>query len=905
MNCHSKHFKDVAKLYDCNLNKGLNDGQVIKRQSQYGENKLKEKKRTNIFIRYLMQLNDFMILVLIGAAAISFFVSLAGNEPDYLDAIIILVIVMLNALLGLIQESKAEKSIEALKKMSAPTSKVLRNGFITHVSTEQLVPGDLLVLETGDFVSADARLISSINMKAEESALTGESVPVDKEATFIAPEGSPIGDRRNMVFSGSSISYGRGMAIVTAIGMDTEVGKIAHMLMLDDAPETPLQKKLGQTGKMLGIGALAICFGIFLLGIIRQLGVFEMFMTSVSLAVAAIPEGLPAIVTIMLAIGVQQMAKRNAIIRKLPAVETLGSATVICSDKTGTLTQNKMTVVDIYSAAGSCGCKSLAGAAVLQYAAMCNDTVLNGTGGNVLLTGEPTEKALALAAYNINLDKNNLERQMPRIDEIPFESSRKLMSTIHKRDTGGYLAITKGAPDILINKCTFYYENEKKITLSKEKLEELLRYNDEMAGKALRVLGVAYKEMDNLPLKINKDTIECGLVFAGLVGMMDPPREEVKEAVETCIGAGITPVMITGDHSATAIAIAKKLGIIKGGEMVMSGHELDAVAQDELEKNIYKYRVFARVSPEHKVRIVKAFQKRGEVVAMTGDGVNDAPALKAADIGCAMGISGTDVAKGAADIILTDDNFATIVEAVKEGRGIYSNIRKAVHFLLSSNIGEILVMLVALLMNWVTPLLAIHLLWTNLVTDSLPAIALGLDPADKNIMQRKPYSSTKSLFDGGLWQRIVIEGAMIGMLSLVAFGIGSVFYDGGLSHSVGRTMAFATLSISQLVHSFNMRSDKSIFNLSLTSNIYLVYAFIAGLALQCSVIMVPFLANTFKVVPLTAAQWLAVAGLSLMPIAIVELEKGLSGDLEAKGDYNSKPTAAITKLQKNGINIKM
>ncbi len=884
MKWYTKHYSEAIKYFEVDAKQGLTWEQAESRQKAFGANRLEGKKKPHILVRYLMQFNDFMIIILIAAAAVSLLLSFTHGKADFIDAGIILGIVMLNALLGLVQESKAEKSIEALKKMSAPSAKVMRSGILESVNTEEIVPGDILLLEAGDFVPADCRIVSSMNLKAEEAALTGESVPVDKDASYIASESATLGDRRNMLFSGSSISYGRGTAIVTSIGMGTEVGKIADMLMNDEAPETPLQKKLTQTGKMLGIGAIIICVCIFLLGIVRQQGVFEMFMTSVSLAVAAIPEGLPAIVTIMLAIGVQRMAKRNAVIRKLPAVETLGSATVICSDKTGTLTQNKMTVVETVNVKGLLEGKNADRELILKYSALCNDVNLEGENKEIKLTGDPTEKALVIAALTSGIDKNNAEQKAPRIDEIPFDSARKLMTTIHhSKESGGYISITKGAPDVLIKKCSHYIEGGNTYMLTESRKNELMRMNDEMAGKALRVLAIAVKSYTKLPYKITEDTVENDLSFVGLVGMIDPPREEAAEAVKTCVKAGIKPVMITGDHVVTAKVVASKLGILRGGEGALTGTELNDMTQDELVSCINKYSVFARVSPEHKVRIVKAFQKRGEVVAMTGDGVNDAPALKAADIGCAMGISGTDVAKGAADMVLTDDNFATIVHAVSEGRGIYANIRKAVHFLLSSNIGEILVMLVALLMGWPTPLLAIHLLWTNLVTDSLPAIALGLDPAESDIMDGKTESGSSGLFSNGLWQRIAVEGMMVGMLALVAFAVGSVYYDTAANENiVGRTMAFATLSISQLVHSFNMRTEKSIFTLSITSNIYLVYAFVVGVLLQVGVIMLPFLAETFKVVPLTPVQWLIVAGLCILPIFIVELEKLTSQSTEKK-----------------------
>lgn len=868
MNWHTKHYMEAMRHFETEAAIGLSATAVREKQRKYGLNTLPESKRTSLLMKFFMQFNDFMIIVLIAAAGVSFFISLANGHNDYFDSIIILAIVIVNAVLGLLQENKAEKSLEALKKMTAPKSKVQREGKVTYVNTEDLVPGDILLLETGDIISADARLINSINLKVEESALTGESEPIEKDADLTIKEEAPLGDRRNMVFSGSCISMGKGTAIVTSTGKDTEVGKIAHMIMEDSAPETPLQKKLSKTGKLLGIGALLICFLIFFLGIAKKIEIFEMFMTSVSLAVAAIPEGLPAIVTIMLAIGVQKMARRNAIIRKLTAVEALGCANVICSDKTGTLTQNKMTVVEIRNSAGLLTAEDYAFKIMLRYAALCNNTQL--TESNLI--GEPTEKALVQAALNVGINKNELDEEMQRIMEIPFDSKRKLMSTVHKKNDGKYISITKGAPDILLYKCTHYYDKGDIVPLSSQKQKQILKNISQMAQSALRVLAISYKEFQTEPKKAEESVVENNLVFLGLIGIIDPPRPEAKEAVATCKAAGIKPVMITGDHLLTAKAIASELGISSIGENALTGSELDAISQDELNATINDYSLFARVSPEHKLRIVKAYQSTGAIVAMTGDGVNDAPALKAADIGCAMGIAGTEVAKSAADMILTDDNFSTIISAVKEGRGIYANIRKAVHFLLSSNIGEILTMLAAMLMGWSTPLLAIHLLWVNLVTDSLPAIALGLDPCADDIMQQKPYRHS-SLFSGGLWQKIVVQGIMIGMLSLLAFGIGYIFFDKQHAVIVGQTMAFATLSISQLVHAFNMRSEHSIFSINLLENKQLIYAFFIGIFLQIFVIMTPSLATIFRVCPLTPVQWLIVAVLCIMPIVIVELQK--------------------------------
>ena len=847
----------ALKQLNTNLARGLSEEEAQERLTEYGPNTLSEKKHTGLAAKFFRQFSDFMIIVLLAAAAISFTVSLINGESDFADPAIILAIVILNAVLGVIQENKAEKSLEALKKMSAPTAKVIRDGKLIHIQADMLAPGDIIRLETGDYVPADARLISAANLKAEESALTGESVPVSKNAGVIIPESASIGDRKNMVFSGSSITMGRGTGVVTATGMGAEVGKIAGMLMEQDAPDTPLQRKLEATGKTLGLAALSICALIYILGLINHIPPFRMFMTSVSLAVAAIPEGLPAIVTIMLALGVQRMVKANAIIRKLPAVESLGGATVICSDKTGTLTQNKMRVTET---AGDAGKKSL-----LMYAALCNNCGLEPDGR---IKGDPTEAALVSAAYDAGLNKNDLDRQWRRVGELPFDSERKLMSTLHVNDRGEYLSVTKGAPDVLIERCSHYSNHGAVLPLNAVKKRELLAVNSRMADKALRVIGVAYiASSGHIP-----GISEKNLIFAGLLGMIDPPRREVAEAVRICKEAGIKPVMITGDHEITARAIAKKIGIMASGDRSIDGRLLGEMDDTALGERIGDYNVFARVSPEHKVRIVKAYQRNGGVVAMTGDGVNDAPALKAADIGCAMGMSGTDVAKGAADIILTDDNFATIVKAVREGRGIYANIRKAVHFLLSSNIGEIMTIFVALLIGWSAPLLAIHLLWVNLVTDSLPAIALGMDPAAADIMRHKPHDNKGSLFAGGLWARIVIEGLMIGFLALLAFGIGAVYFDSPDSHFIASTMCFATLSISQLVHAFNMRSDGSVLN-GLFENKYLAGSLIIGVIMQAAVIEAPYLNKVFKVAPLDSRQWLIVAVLSLMPLVLVELQK--------------------------------
>jgi Ca2+-transporting ATPase len=891
MQWHSISIDETLKKLDVSLEQGLTAKEVKQRQQTYGRNILEAKKGKSLFVKFLSQFADFMIIVLIFAAIISFVVSYLDGEPDYVDPVIILCIILVNATLGVMQEAKAEKALEALKKMSAPTAHVLREGKVAVVDSIELVPGDLILLETGGFIPADARLITAVNLKVEEASLTGESHPVDKLAEVRLSPDTNLADRVNLVLATSTVTYGRGLAIVTETGMNTQVGHIAKLIMEDDTPMTPLQKRLAKTGKMLGIAALLICAVIFIMGLLKKLPVFDMFMTSVSLAVAAIPEGLPAIVTIMLSLGVQRMAKKNAVIRKLPAVETLGSATVICSDKTGTLTQNVMTVTQICSIGGKEKMNSEFGSFLLSHAALCNDAILQVEKETISLTGEPTEKALVLAAYHAGSNKLKLDGSFPRVNEIPFDSARKLMTTVHRSTDNSYRSITKGAFDFMINRCTSFYQNGKQYPFTSKEKSRLNTLNNMMTDKALRVIAVAYK---NLPKSFNKweaSELEQDLTFIGLIGMIDPPREEVKEAVFLCRQAGIKPIMITGDHVLTAMAIARELGILADGEEAITGDALSRMSNENLADNIYRYSVFARVSPEHKVRIVKAFQSRGEVVAMTGDGVNDAPALNTADIGCAMGITGTDVAKNAADMILTDDNFATIVSAVREGRGIYDNIKKAVHFLLSSNIGEILTIFVAILFGLPTPLVAVQLLWVNLVTDSLPAISLGVEPAAKDIMMKKPVSPSKGMFADGLAIRIVCEGIMIGSLALLAFVIGYHHYDiPALLHSlaeqkdpnilpgtyipwVGRTMAFAVLSLSQLFHSFNMRSEHSLSQIGLFTNKKLIYSFIICAALQISVITIPPLAKIFQVVPLTARQWAMTLLLSFVPIVVVELQK--------------------------------
>lgn len=863
---HSSSVEEVSKKLKTNINIGLSGEEAQKRFERYGPNNLKEKKKESIFVKFIKQFNDFMIITLIIAAIISAVVSKLNGEADYIDSIIIVAIVIFNAIMGLVQEQKAEKSLEALKKMSAPNAKVRRNGRVQEIDATMVVPGDIVILEAGNYVPADCRLINSYNLKIEESALTGETIPSLKDSSKILKENTAMGDLCNMVFATTIVVNGHGEAIVVETGMNTRVGKIAGMIIEDESPETPIQKKLAEVGKILAIACIIICVLIFVIGIFKKIPIIEMFMTSVGLAVAAIPEGLPAIVTIMLSIGVTKMAKKNSIIRKLPAVETLGSSSVICSDKTGTLTQNKMTVTEVRNCFGRANSNERK--FIFELGTMCTDTTEERINGKLGFVGEATEVAISNAAMEEGVSKSFLYDEMKRINDIPFDSKRKMMTTIHKYGNG-YRIITKGAPDVLLKRCSNCYSGGQIVPIFSKK-DDINEQNNQMAEKALRVIAVAYKDVEKLP---EMQDVEKDLIFCGLIGMIDPPREGVKEAVRTCRRAGIKTVMITGDHLQTAKAIAKELGILKRGDLAIDGETLERMSQHELEQNIMDYSVFARVSPEHKVRIVKAFQSTGAVVAMTGDGVNDAPALKNADIGIVMGKGGTDVAKNAADMILLDDNFVTIVEAVKQGRNIYDNIKKAIHFLISTNIGEIVTIFFGLVLGIKSPLLAIQLLWINLVTDSLPAIALGLEKEEENIMSRLPRNPKKNLFADGLWWKIMIEGAMLGMFTLLAFSIGNRLY----SVEVGRTMAFLTLGILELVHSFNIKSEESIFKIGVLENKYLVGALVLGVILQVIVVVVSPLAQVFSLVPLTGIQWLYTVLIAVAPIPIVEIQKAVNG----------------------------
>lgn len=862
MTYHSQTAEEVLQALSADASKGLTERQISERRTEYGENRLREKKKKSNFQRFIDQFKDVMILILILAAAVSFAIACMEGEPkEFFEPVLILVIVVVNAIMGMMQESKAEKALDALKNLSAPHAKVLRGGTETVIEAAQLVPGDIIRLEAGDFIPADARLLHSVSLKIEESALTGESVPAEKDADTVIGENAALGDRSNMVFSGCSVTYGTASAVVTAIGMDTEMGKIANLLDSEDDVQTPLQQKLASLGKYLGFLALAACAIIFIVGILNGIPALEIFMTAVSLAVSAIPEGLPAIVTIVLSIGVQRMVKKNAIIRRLPAVETLGSASIICSDKTGTLTQNRMTLVKGYldgmDAPEDIGSRNSEPIKkLLMYGTLCCDSsVVFNTEGEQHI-GDPTETAIIAAAHKNGMEKNDLTGQYPRLAEIPFDSDRKLMTTVNRID-GRNIVIVKGAFDMLTCRC---------ISGNLEKAKDM---NYEMSNSALRVLALAYKEIDELPDNPEPEVLENNLIFMGLVGMIDPPRPEAAEAVAVCRKAGIKPVMITGDHVVTASAIAGELGILESDDKAVTGAELDLMTDSQLDREVEHISVYARVSPENKIRIVKAWQRKGQVVSMTGDGVNDAPALKAADIGCAMGITGTDVAKGAADITLTDDNFATIVDAVREGRGIYANIKKVVGFLLGTNIGEVILVFVAMILWHKTPLLSMQLLWVNLVTDSLPAIALGMEPVESDVMTRKPKPKNESLFAHGFGVRIVLQGLMFGLLSLAAYKIGETVTG---TVSGGQTMAFMVLSLSQVVQAYNMRSEHSLFKIGVFGNSKLNGAALISILMVLLVLFTP-LSVAFGLVLLPARLYLAGLGLILAPVVVMEISK--------------------------------
>ena len=883
MTFHDKSIDEVLSSLATNKQTGLSDTDVAAAKEKYGENKLQEKKKKTMFQRFLEQFKDAMIIILLIAAIISTGIVIYdlsqghGSASEFFEPGLIVAIVILNAIMGVVQESKAEKALDALKSMSAPHARVIRNGKETVIEACDLVPGDIIKLEAGDFVPADARLITSVNLKSEESALTGESVPSEKDYTASVKVDAPIGDRTNMVFSGCSITYGTALAVVTATGMSTEMGKIASLLANEEDSETPLQQKLEKLGKYLGFVALGCCAIIFVVGLLNDLNPMDMFMTAISLAVSAIPEGLPAIVTIVLSIGVQRMVKKNAIIRRLPAVETLGSASVICSDKTGTLTQNKMTLVKSYIDGEDDVCDINSHVAdnvreLLTYGTLCCDGAIEvKEDGSEVSIGDPTETSIISAARKNGLLQDALNEHYRRVATIPFDSDRKLMTSVNVID-GKNVVIVKGAFDMMVSRC---------VAGDFEKAKEM---NDKMSRNALRVLAIAYKVIDTVPENPTSEELENGLIFMGLVGMIDPPRPEAAEAVKICRMAGIKPVMITGDHVVTASAIAREIGILEDGDLAITGAELDLMSDEELDEKIESISVYARVSPENKIRIVKAWQRKDRIVSMTGDGVNDAPALKAADIGCAMGITGTDVAKGAADMTLTDDNFATIVHAVREGRGIYANIKKVVGYLLGTNIGEVITVFLAMIFWHQSPLLSMQLLWINLVTDSLPAIALGMENVEEGVMNEKPKPKNEGLFANGFGVRIVLQGIMFALLTLTAFwiGCGCSFSEiqnlAADSHELhrGETMAFLVLALCQIVQAYNMRSDKSLFKIGFFGNRTLNLAALFAFASTILVAVVPGVRDAFGL-ELLASPWdyAICLGLVLVPLVVMEFAKAV------------------------------
>lgn len=876
---HTMTGDEVIRYLDSSAD-GLSDTEAAERLEKYGPNELEEGRKRSIAKMFLEQFANFMVIVLIAAAIVS-----AAVAGELTDAAIILFVVVMNAVLGVIQESKAEKALAALKKMSSPHVKVKRGGNVRRIRTEELVPGDIVLIEAGDVVPADMRILESASLKIEEAALTGESMPVEKITEPLEDEDLVIGDRRNMAYAGSSVTYGRGTGIVVNTGMNTEVGKIAGHLATFEASKTPLQVKLAEMSRIISAGVLLICVVIFVAGLLQGRETLDMFMTSVSLAVAAIPEGLVAVVTIVLAIGVQKMAEENAIIRKLSAVETLGSTQIICTDKTGTLTKNRMTVKKVYvneklTDADRADINSPDFRLFAEAILVCNDSRLERKENETIFIGDPTETALVDYGIIMGFHPEDTGRKYPRVAEIPFDSGRKLMTTVH-RTGSGYISVTKGAPDVLAGRCTHILANGETRALNDADRAAIAAANREMANQALRVLAVACRMLESIPENINPAALENDLVFIGLAGMIDPPREEAGEAVKLCRQAGIRPIMITGDHKDTAAAIAKELGIAVDSSEVITGNELNAMSDEEFNENVERYSVYARVSPEHKVRIVKAWKLKGKIVAMTGDGVNDAPALKYADIGVGMGITGTEVAKGVSNIVLADDNFATIVKAVKEGRRIYSNIRKTVQFLLSCNLGEVFTLFVATMLPAVFSehlLYPIHILWINLITDTLPALALGMEEAEPDIMKKPPRDPGKGFFSEGVGINVIYQGILEGCLVLLSYIIGRRY-----SPETATTMAFATLGFIQLFHSFNARTiEDSVFRLGPFSNPWLLGSFVVSAVLQLAVIFLPFLNGLFRVVPLTAVQWLTVLAIAFAIIPAVEVVKLIQRALRRK-----------------------
>lgn len=875
---YNQSVEEVLKGTATNPATGLSETEVNARLEKYGKNVLEQKKQKTLFAMFVEQFKSSMVLILIIAAIVSGVIGWMEDE-GFIEAYVIIGILLVNAIIGMVQEYKAQTSLDALNKMSSPRSKVLRDGDVKEVNSTLVVPGDIVIMDTGDIVPADMRLIDTANLKIQESALTGESVPVEKNTDVIEKNDVALGDRENMAFSTSVVTYGRGRGVIVNTGMNTEVGHIADMLQNTEKSETPMGKRLEQLGKVLGYVALGISVVIFLVGILYGNPWLEVFMMAVSLAVAAIPEGLQIVATIVLAIGVQRLVKQNAIVRTLPSVETLGSTTVICSDKTGTLTQNKMTVVEGWTGGNRLDFRNAPTPDELDEdekmlivaSTLCNDSHLTMLEkGEHELNGDPTETAIVEAALALKFNKNELEKEFKRVGEVPFESDRKRMSTINEENNGTYRVNVKGGLDEILAVTTQIMMHGKVRPITDEDKTTIREENDRMAKSALRVLSVAYKDIQTVPAEVTAETIENELIFVGLLGMIDPARPEVIEAVAKCRTAGIRPVMITGDHKVTAVAIADEIGIYNDGDRAIIGTDLQEIAEEELNRDVEKYSVYARVAPEHKVRIVKAWQKQGDIVAMTGDGVNDAPALKQADIGVSMGIVGTEVAKGASDVILTDDNFATIVKAVEEGRRIYDNILKAIQFLLSANVGEVLLILIASIFNLGNPLTPIMILWVNLVTDSLPALALSMDPAENDIMQRQPRDPKQGFFTKGMIWRIIYQGITIGGISLVAYLLGN--HDGG--QKLGQTMAFVVLAFSQLFHVRNLHSNRrSSFRTNILDNKALVGAILASAALMFAVLFVPVVRNIFGLAEMDITHWVYVGLLSLVPILVVEIMK--------------------------------
>ncbi len=871
---YSLPAEEVMEQFGVDAGQGLSDAEITKRVEEYGLNRLAAQKQKSLLSMFIEQFKSSMVVILLVAAVVSGVIGVMEGE-GLVETFVILAILIVNAVIGTVQEKRAQSSLEALNKMSSPHTKVLRGGQVSEIDSVDIVPGDIVILETGDIVPADIRLFEVVNLKVQESALTGESVPVDKSRDVLPNEEIPLGDRHNMAFSTSVITYGRGKGVVVGTGMQTEVGKIAHMLQHTEATETPMGKRLEQLGKVLGYVALIICAFIFGIGVIYGNDWLEMFMMAVSLAVAAIPEGLQIVSTIVLAIGVQRLVKQHAIVRTLPSVETLGSTTVICSDKTGTLTQNKMTVVELWVSElgdsqleeGVEGDTEL----LMQSSLLCTDAHLKQLEDRTHeLAGDPTETAIVEAGLTFGINKNELEQHHPRVAEVPFDSERKRMATINQMENDRFRVNVKGGLDEVLAVTTRILHEGEVRPITAEDRQAIEETNQRMARAALRVLSVAYNDIDALPENIADDTVERDLIFVGLLGMIDPPRPEVIEAVEKCKTAGIRPVMITGDHKVTAMAIASEIGIYNEEDKAVTGSDLETMGNDALYRDVQDFSVYARVAPEHKVRIVQAWQSKGDIVAMTGDGVNDAPALKQADIGVAMGIVGTEVAKDASDVVLTDDNFATIVKAVEEGRRIYDNILKVIQFLLSANVGEVLLIFIASIFNIGNPLSPILILWINLVTDSLPALALSMDPAEKDIMTRQPRDPAQGFFTKGMKWRIFYQGATIGLISLAAYLIG--YADGG--QPLGQTMAFAVLGFSQLLHVRNLHSNKrSSFRTGLMENRSLLGAILASSLLLFVVLLIPGVMEVFGIVPMDGLHWVYVGILSFVPIVVVEAVK--------------------------------